>query len=124
LEVLIGFGIFATALLFAFGVFPNSQRAINGARNQTIANSIARENLNLELSKSPAAVVTTPFVPVDRFVVSNGVPITLHFEERIIVDVLSPSPHPPLNVSNIRSIVRWNEGPLQKEVFYETWITN
>lgn len=128
LEVLLGFGIFATALLLAFGVFPNSQRAAGQSRNYTLANALAKENLQEELGKDPASVVSRPPSNIQRFIYSNSAdPITVQFEEEIVVTPLAPSPMAPVNVSNVESIVRWDErsaiGRVQRTVKYEAWIT-
>ena len=51
LEIVVGLGIFLVAFLLVYGVFPMSQRALAEARNQLVANSIAREFLEAERDK-------------------------------------------------------------------------
>ena len=120
LETLLGLGIFATALLLSFGAFPNGQKATNLSRNYLLARSLARDYLDRELLKDFGSVVDIAPFPAPRTVTSNGVTTTVDFEVEIIVDVLDPGP--PIARNNVRSVVRWAEGPFQREVFYESWI--
>lgn len=119
LEALLGLGIFAVALLLSFGVFPNSQRATTVSRNYVLANSIARDFLDRELLKDYDSVAASGPTPVTREVVSDGVSRMLDFEHEIVVDLVDAGTADERK--NVRSIVRWNEGPFQREVFYECW---
>ena len=126
-EVLMGFGIFTAALLFALGVFPHSQRASAQARTYTLARATAKANLQEELSKDPASVVSRPPTAITRFLYSNSAtPIKVDLESELIVSVVTPSPFPPQNVKNVESIVRWNQGGgigvVHREVKYNAWI--
>jgi hypothetical protein len=58
LEIVIGLGIFLCAVLLSYGVFPMSQRALAEARNQLVANSLAREAMEVERDRSTARVVS------------------------------------------------------------------
>lgn len=59
LEVVIGLGIFAGAVLVALGVISLSNRAAVGARQRTAALNLARAALDSELSKAFDAVASS-----------------------------------------------------------------
>ena len=111
----------------ALGVFPHSQRASAQARTYTLARATAKANLQEELAKDPASVVSRPTTAVTRFIYSNSAtPIEVALESEVIVSVVTPSPFPPHNVKNVESIVRWNQaggiGVVRREVKYNAWI--
>ncbi len=56
LEIVIGLGIFLIAFLLSYGVFPLNQRALAEARNQLVANGIARQVMNVERERKTARV--------------------------------------------------------------------
>lgn len=125
LEALLGMGIFLTALLLSFGVFPHSQRATAQARNHNLATAMARDFLEQELAKPYDSIASTPPFPQDRFFRSNssadGAPVRIRFEVEIQA---SPAAVPaPLEGKVVRSIVRWVNGSSRKEVSYESWVT-
>lgn len=121
LEVLLGLGIFATAILLAFGVFPNSRRAAVQSRNYTVANAIARDYLERELAKDFASITSYGPLPEERYVTMDGRDITLPFDVEMVVTPITTT---PIERSNVKCVVGWQDGEQRKEVFYETWVTN
>lgn len=125
MEALLGMSIFVTALLLAFGVFPSSQKAASHSRNYNLAAAMAREFLEQELAKDYDSVVTQDWIPQERFIRSNtkesSASIRVEYEARIDVDPLVTAP--PVEGKVVRSTVRWNDGPFQRSISYESWIT-
>lgn len=135
LEVLLGIGIFATALLFSFGVFPNSAKASAQSRNYTIARAIARDYLDREMVRNfddvgpPAPQPAPPWPAVVSFepreVVTDGVRVQNNFQVSVEVDVLDDrDAGDPIDRKHIKVTVAWNLGSdSQREVFLESWVT-
>jgi hypothetical protein len=122
-------GIFVTALLLAFGVFPSSQKAASHSRNYNMASAMAREFLEQELAKDYDSIVTSPADPTDwiaqpRFFRSNTTEssgsIQINFDVRI--DVIPIVATPPVDGKVVTSTVRWEDGPFLREVSYESWV--
>ncbi|HIB67254.1 MAG TPA: hypothetical protein EYO33_19655 [Phycisphaerales bacterium] len=63
LEVVIGFGVFATAVLFLFGLFATSKKAQASSKNLAIASELCREAMERELAKGYAGITTEPPIP-------------------------------------------------------------
>ena len=121
--------IFVTALLLAFGVFPNSQKAASHSRNYNIASAMAREFLEQELAKDYDSIATFPVDPTDwiaqpRFIRSNSTEVSaaipINFEFRL--DVVPIVATPPITGKVVTSTVRWEDGPFLREVSYESWV--
>ena len=114
-----------TALLLAFGVFPSSQKAASHSRNYNLAAAMAREFLEQELAKDYDSVVAQDWIPQERFIRSNttesSAPIRIQYEARI--DVAPLVTVPPVEGKVVRSTVRWNDGPFQRSISYESWVT-
>ena len=125
LEALLGMGIFLVALLLAFGVFPNSQRAAAQARNFNLATAMARDFLDQELAKPYDSIADVAPFPQDRFFRSNSKdsapPIRIRYEVEIETSPLTITP--PVEGKIVRTFVRWVEGSIRREVSYESWIT-
>ena len=130
-----GIGIFATALLFSFGVFPNGVKAATQSRNYTIARAIARDYLDREMVKNyenigpPAPQPAPPWPPMvsfePRVVVTDGVQVDKNFQVAVEVTVLDDrSGGDPIDRKHIKVTVTWNLGSdSQREVFLESWVT-
>jgi hypothetical protein len=126
---MLGMSIFVTALLLAFGVFPNSQKATAHSRNYNIATAMAREFLEQELAKDYDSIVTTPadpdtWIAQPRFIRSNtkeaAAQIAIPFDVRI--DVAPVVAVPPVIGKVVTATVRWEDGPFLREVSYESWV--
>ena len=138
LEVLLGIGLFATALLFSFGVFPNSAKASAQSRDYTVARAIARDYLDQEMVKAyadigpppgPPPKAPPPWAPAvtiePRSTVTDGVQVLKQFEVTVEVDVLDDTgAGDPIDRKHVKVTVRWNRtSDLPREVFLESWVT-
>lgn len=105
---MIGFGVFAAALLFLFGLFASSKKAQASAKNLAIATELCREAMEVELSKSYGGIDTS-VAPVVHNIdgTINGVQTTTNFEARIEVNELLA---PPDGVRRkiVSAIVEWD----------------
>ncbi len=124
LEVLLGFGIFLTALLLAFGVFPNSAKATTLSRNYTIARALARDHLERELTKSYISMAPSATSEI-KLVTNNGVQVEKNFEIDVAVVVLDDrGAGDPFDRKHIKVTVTWNlSSDSRREVFLESWAT-
>jgi hypothetical protein len=123
LEVLLGLGLFVTALLFSFGVFPNSARATTQSRNYTLARAIAREFLEEELTRA-YGTYSTADVLTQRVITNDGVVIAKDFRVEFTPTVLEDSSAgDPFDRTHLKVTVHWNEGTdSEREVFLESWV--
>ena len=120
-----GLGLFLTALLFSFGVFPNSAKATTQSRNYTLARAIAREYLEEELSRSYGAYSGVgDDLLTSRVVTNNGVTAPLDFLVVFSPTVLDERSAGDLfDRTHLKVTVRWNLGTdSEREVFLESWV--
>ncbi|MCA9796817.1 MAG: hypothetical protein KC910_33635 [Candidatus Eremiobacteraeota bacterium] len=111
LEVLFGFGLFATALLLVFGLFPTSHRATTSTKNLAIASDLAREFMEQELANDFSTISTRPAVDIPVPVTVNGVSSQTTFT--VVVEVFPEAAGAaPDNFERKRVLVTvtWPEG--------------
>lgn len=117
LEIVIGLGIFAGAILLALGVVSFSERATVGARNRSVALNLARAALDSELSKSFASVESSSgsiVVVGERAGVKSPIPFTMSI---LVTDLGSDQKHVVCEVS-------WRETNMVRKVNVEGFATN
>lgn len=124
LEVILGFGIFVTALLLSFSIFPTSVKATTQSREYTLARGIAREFLEEELTRAYGAY-TTGVTTTNRVITNNGVVVDKEFRVEFSPTVLDDTgAGDAIDRTQLKVTVRWNEGSdIEREVFLETWVT-
>lgn len=131
LEVLFGVGLFATAMLLIFGVFPTSQRSLAGAKNLMVANDLARmimeqKKVQAETAATRAdwqAVVDEGPIPVTVPVVVNGVASETTFNwDLAVVDVNDKTVSGNLDRKRLTVTISWQEGARFRSTVLETFV--
>ena len=111
LEVLIGFTIFLSALLFVFGVFTMSHRLSTSTKNLAVASNLAREVMETQVVRGYAGVVKTPDIVIPMPATVNGVATSTLFTAKIdVTDEAAAAA--PNNYRRKRVVVTisWSEG--------------
>ena len=125
MEVVIGFGVFAAAVLFLFGLFATSKKAQASSKNLAIASELCRESMERELAKGYAGIVTiNPPIPL-RSIQStvNGVTSTTDFELSVDVnELLVTADSVPRKLVTV--IVSWDGVTGRRKVELETIVVD
>lgn len=122
LEAVIGFGIFATALLVIFALFPSTYQSTTLAKNLTIANGIAQEVMEQERAQPFINVVSKPRVPFPAPAsVIDGTVSNVNFNVEVVV-LNDPLPTVPFR-KHLAVRVDWADSRIVHEVVLETYVT-
>lgn len=91
--MVVGFGVFAAAVLFLFGLFATSKKAQASSKNLAIASELCREAMERELTKGFGGINTiNPPIPLESIESTvNGVTSTTNFELSVDVNNISAS---------------------------------
>jgi len=87
LEVIIGLGVFAAAILLIFGLFASSQKTTASTKNLAIATDLAREVMEGQLTLGYDSVVDLPATDIPVPATIDGVQTTTTFTSRVRVFV-------------------------------------
>jgi Tfp pilus assembly protein PilV len=118
LEIIIGLGVFSVGLLVMLAVFPSSHRSLTQARNYATATSIARDFMDRERSVSASAAVT----PTDFPFVSTSIVDGKTLQTTFTVDIQYQELGGAAGEQRLIIVtVSWQEGPIDREVRYETF---
>ncbi len=120
LEAVLGFGIFASALLVIFALFPSTYQSTTLAKNLTIANGIAQEVMEQERSQPFLNIVSKPRVPFPAPAsVIDGVVSNVDFNVEVTV-LNDPLPTVPFR-KHLVVRVDWADARIVHEVVLETY---
>lgn len=104
LEVMIGLGIFVTAMLMVFGLFATSQRATVSAKNFTVASDLCRDVMEAELAAGYDGVSNKAPVDIPMPTTVDGVVTTTTYTSQVQVFV-EPPDAPPMDFERKRILV-------------------
>lgn len=124
LEIVVGLGVFAAALLFIMGIFTVSHQATTSTKNLALASELARETMEQQLGRSYSGVTNVDPVEVPIPSVINGENLVTVFTSRVQVfpEAAGPAPN---NFARKRVLVTvsWREGMnSHRETALETYV--
>lgn len=119
LEVVLGLGIFAGALLLMFSIFPTVHRSLTEAKNYRTASAIAASFAEREMLQSYSPIPAPQVFPYPVVSVLDGKSVTTDFTVNIARQTFDTGL--PTEYQSIQVRVQWNEGAIAREVFYETF---
>lgn len=119
LEVVLGLGIFTSALLLMLSVFPSVHRGLTQAKNYRTATAIATSALEREMTREYLPM-PGPQNYLDRVVTTlDGKTVTTDFTVDIVRQTFDPGL--PGEYQTIQVRVSWTEATIDREVLYETF---
>ena len=119
LEVVVGLGVFVVAALIMIGTFPTFHRALTAAKNYSTASYVARDFMERERALAGQPTVTPRTFPYPVTYSIDGKIITTVFQVDIAYQTYDASL--PQARRGVQVRVTWSEGPIRREVFYETF---
>ena len=119
LEVVLGLGIFAGALLLMFSIFPTVHRSLTEAKNYRTASAIAASFAEREMLQSYSPIPAPQVFPYPVVSVLDGKSVTTNFTVNITRQAFETGLATEYQSIQVR--VQWSEGAIAREVFYETF---